>query len=128
MKTHAVEYLVPRTSLEEFTCAIVRATVSDKHVSSETGFFQRLTDAVTEWVKATQAGQRAWEESSQDLNIGDLSGYCKNKALQPILASHGIMRLDIETHVRLEQRAAHTYDTHLVDESKLLADEDFEMS
>jgi hypothetical protein len=124
VKSHYVEYLVPRISNDEFTCAIVKAVVSPKHISSEKGFFKRLMDAVTEWAKSTKRGRLAWEQSSKDFNIGDLSGVFQNGEFRDILKSHGIVRLEIETFVNTAERSTITYDTHLVDESQIEPEED----
>ena len=36
---------------------------------------QRLTRAIDGWVRSTDDGRKAWAESSEDFNVGDLVGY-----------------------------------------------------
>lgn len=46
---------------------------------------------VTEWVETTQAGKKAWEDSTEDLNIGDLVGqYDGHAELDECLGKRGI--------------------------------------
>lgn len=52
--------------------------------------------AVTDWINTTVDGKDEWEESSEDLNVGDLSG-CYSSTLKPFLKKYGILELDIQT-------------------------------
>ena len=59
---------------------------------------QRRTRAVEQWISNTQEGRKAWAESSEDLNIGDLAGYLNGSgkavpSLQRYLEQEGISRL-----------------------------------
>jgi phosphoserine phosphatase len=36
---------------------------------------QRLTQAIQQWIRDTEEGRKAWAESSEDFNVGDLAGY-----------------------------------------------------
>jgi EAL domain-containing protein (putative c-di-GMP-specific phosphodiesterase class I) len=75
-----------------------------------TNAFER---AVTEWVKTTDNGRSAWEQSSEDLNIGDLlCGYYGsptfNKELNPLLSEQGIR--DWKVVCELTEGALESYD------------------
>ena len=59
---------------------------------------QRLTRAIDGWVRSTDEGRKAWAESSEDFNIGDLAGYLDGcgravPSLQHYLELEGIVRI-----------------------------------
>ncbi len=59
---------------------------------------QRLTRALEQWVRNTEEGRKAWLESSEDFNIGDLAGYLNScgkavPSLQKYLEHEGIVRV-----------------------------------
>ena len=59
---------------------------------------QRLTQAIQQWIRDTEEGRKAWAESSEDFNIGDLAGYLEGcgraiPSLQHCLELEGIVRI-----------------------------------
>ena len=59
---------------------------------------QRLTRAIEQWIGNTEEGRKAWAESSEDFNIGDLAGYLNGRgkavpSLQRYLDQEGIARI-----------------------------------
>ena len=59
---------------------------------------QRLSRAVGQWIQNTDEGRRAWTESSEDFNVGDLAEYLgrtgkATPALQRFLEKEGISRV-----------------------------------
>jgi hypothetical protein len=59
---------------------------------------QRLIRAVGQWIRDTEEGRKAWAESSEDFNIGDLAGYLDGcgravPSLQHCLELEGIVRI-----------------------------------
>ena len=59
---------------------------------------QRLSKAIGQWIQNTEDGRRAWADSSEDFNIGDLAGYLSRTgkatpALQHFLEREGIARV-----------------------------------
>ncbi|MEI8042075.1 MAG: hypothetical protein WCL11_11750 [Verrucomicrobiota bacterium] len=59
---------------------------------------QRLTQAIQQWIRDTEEGRKAWAESSEDFNIGDLAGYLEGRgraipSLQHYLELEGIVRI-----------------------------------
>ena len=59
---------------------------------------RRLTRAIEQWIGNTQEGRKAWAESSEDFNVGDLAGYLNRsgKAVaspQHYLDQEGIARI-----------------------------------
>ena len=59
---------------------------------------QRLTRAIDGWVRSTDEGRKAWAESSEDFNVGDLAGYLDQcgkavPSLQHYLDLEGIARI-----------------------------------
>lgn len=117
MTTTAHRFIVQRSSYEEFTFAIVDAVVSD--CNSDVDFFDRLSRAVTRWVRRTDEGRRWYfNETSEDANIGDLAAYGIADELRKELRDEGISGLKIETFCN-DAAANWTYDSHLVDTSSL---------
>jgi hypothetical protein len=123
--TKRIVTAVPRP-WEHGTVAVVEATVETAkleaalqlpHVSNETeALLEMIKRAVTRWVNETDAGRAAWENSSEDFNVGDLSNEIGDKELTARLLEEGVVSLDIETH-----GTAHDwqYDRILVDENEL---------
>jgi len=59
---------------------------------------QRLSRAVGQWIQNTREGRRAWTESSEDFNVGDLAEYLSRSGkatpvLQRLLEKEGISRV-----------------------------------
>lgn len=111
---------------EDGTVAVIKATVETAKLeaalqltraSNETeALLEMVTRAITRWVNETNAGREAWERSSEDFNVGDLSNEIGDEELMSRLREEGVVALDIETH-----STAHKweYDRILVDESQL---------
>lgn len=89
---------------------VVTAVVRPSAISTDAELVAELKSRVTAWVRGTEEGKKAWEESSGDLNIGDLSAY----DLTPILKDcPNIVSLDWE---QVEQAENWNYDTVLADD------------
>ena len=75
-----------------------------------------LRRALREW-QQTPEGREAWECSSHDFNLGDLSNEsCHLDPLCSILARHGIRELEIEVHsCDFTMYLSWTYDVSLMD-------------
>jgi hypothetical protein len=117
MTVTAHRFIVQRSSTDEFTFAIVDAAVAD--CNSDIDFFDRLSRAVTRWVRATDEGRRWYfEETSEDANIGDLAAYGIADELRRELRDEGITGLKIETYCN-DAAANWTYDSLLVQEASL---------
>lgn len=59
---------------------------------------QRLTRAIDHWIQQSDEGGKAWAESSEDFNVGDLAGYLDQcgkavPSLQHYLDLEGIARI-----------------------------------
>jgi hypothetical protein len=69
-----------------------------------------IEDACTKWVNETQFGRDAWEESSEDFNIGDMAiGMCPS--LRSYLFEEGIAEIEFE---QAERNQLNYYDQKLV--------------
>lgn len=115
-----VEFLISRDSREETTLALVTAKVTSEELMSGPKFLGALKKALTAWVNETEDGAAAWDNSSWDFNLGDLSMEQPfSQVLKTRLEAHGIYELDIE--VMSSNRAEYNwvYDTVLVDEADL---------
>jgi hypothetical protein len=74
---------------------------------------QRLTRAIEQWIRGTDDGRKAWVESSEDFNVGDLAGYpdqCGKAvpSLQLYLELEGIAR--IKDQFALSNSGQESYD------------------
>lgn len=59
---------------------------------------QRLSKAIGQWIQKTDEGRKAWTESSEDFNVGDLAEYLSRTGkatpgLQQFLEEAGISRV-----------------------------------
>jgi hypothetical protein len=72
-----------------------------------------LKKACTEWVKTTPEGQEAWEDTSEDFNLGDLCNHTGEPTLVAILQKYGIVGLEIDVYSD-EKPANWEYDDILV--------------
>jgi hypothetical protein len=52
-----------------------------------------LRDAVTDWVRETDEGRTAWEDSEEDFNIGDFDDLGEAESFRPFMRRHGIVRI-----------------------------------
>jgi hypothetical protein len=73
---------------------IEMTTVAEKKEDA----LQRLSRAVGQWMQNTREGRRAWTESSEDFNVGDLAQYLSRSGkathtLQRFLENEGISRV-----------------------------------
>lgn len=108
-----VQFVVPRSSMDEMTVAVVTAEVKSYDLAQEGGFLHALVKGVTAWVKGSKSGKQEWATSSEDLNVGDLSHCTKDPDLIRELKKVGITNLEIETFVQLNHSGNWTYDTVL---------------
>lgn len=118
-----IQFVVPRRSADETTFAIV-SCIATADMCNSAALLDGITKAVTEWIKTEQAGKNAWENSSRDLNIGDLSYLYRTPSLTTLLAKHGVLELEIETHCNDDPVAGWSYDTVLADLDELEEVED----
>lgn len=108
-----VQFVVPRSSMDEMTVAVVTAEVKDYSLVQDSSFLSALTKGVTAWVKGSESGKQEWSSSSEDLNVGDLSHCTKDPDLIRELKKVGITNLEIETFVDHSRNSNWTYDTVL---------------
>lgn len=79
------------------TVGVLSMFVEETHglVVSDATVLERLRRAVTAWTVNSEDGRRAWEASSEDLNIGDLDGHLNSPSLVSELARQGIRGLGL---------------------------------
>jgi hypothetical protein len=90
-----VMFIVRRDSSDEFTYAKVEAEVDRVELAEASAFLSALRAGVSDWTNYHATGRAAWQASSQDLNIGDLSGHTKDARLRAALREEGITNLKI---------------------------------
>lgn len=92
-----VQFIAPRASHEETTIAVISAYFSARDRSEE-NFLKSLISAMDKWFK-TEEGAKAWDNSSHDYNVGDLSNEstAEGTSLGNLLLNEGIQDLEINT-------------------------------
>lgn len=123
MSKRIIAPVIRREGLTISTLAIVVADVSDEFMDGKEScegdaLCGALTSAVTDWVNGTDEGRLLWEQSSADLNVGDLGAALPEPTLEPYLAAYGIESLSIEI-VNGSDVLGWDYDTVLVEKSEL---------
>lgn len=113
---HSKAMTILRSSNEEITFAVL--TCETEREMNDTQALEAFRKGITKWMRETLEGGRAWKESCEDFNIGDLSSYvgeyADNKYLHLYLEAEGIHHVEIEIHsVCQEASRAWTYDTVL---------------
>jgi hypothetical protein len=100
----------------------VVALVSFRSVALMTGgqALVAIREAVTRWVMQTFEGTKAWDQSVEDFNVGDLIGYLSDPYLCVFLRTFGIYDLKIESLELSYERKDWSYDTLLVNDSEEL--------
>lgn len=110
-----VRAVVLRTSQDESTLAIVTVRKTDT-VNHPDQLLNLFRTAVTQWVRETEEGAKAYEDSSEDFNIGDLAQEMPNPQLQYFFNGQGLFDIKIEIIANSDYQDDWTYDTHLVEE------------
>ena len=105
-------FIVLRSSVQEVTYAIVKATISQPELRYELKFKAALVRAITSWVEQTQEGKSLWIHTNKDLNLGDLSAGL-DPTLLPYLAQQGIEALQVDTNCGEDACYFWTYDNVL---------------
>lgn len=113
--------VVIRDSGDEATVAVVEWDGIDS-----SRFKSNLTAALTKWAKTTEEGRDAWDESSQDFNVGDLSNAdYEDNPLKAILAEFGIKNLSVSVYSD-DDSPTWGYDDVLIDGDAIAAADDDE--
>jgi len=114
------KYIVPRDSSEEATFAVVNVTYKEKN--EHLGGFEMMTaikSAVTSWMKETEAGKAALEESSCDFNIGDLANVGDENLNLIASKIDGVEKIEIEVESMDATSDWWNFDTLLFDKDEL---------
>lgn len=78
--------------------------------------WEKMREAVTQWVTDTDEGAEAWNCSSGDLNVGDLGNYSLEDSMLSAILRFRNLIMKIEG---LEADGFHEYDEVLVDREKV---------
>jgi hypothetical protein len=100
------------------TLALVQFTVT--RPLTQKALVNALTKLITKWVKDTQEGKDAWEQSNGDYNIGDYAlteVTFGNSIPHAELTKHGIQNIEIIYNGEVD--GAELYDRVLVDTNSL---------
>jgi hypothetical protein len=104
--------------------ANVTANVINESLLDNSKFLEALIRAITNWMKCTDKGKKAFEYSSEDFNIGDLSSYLEDANLKGLLYEQGISDLTVSIYTCAESNPNWVYDTHLFDANELVEESD----
>ena len=121
-KTTAVVFMRPGSFGSIDTLAVYEFTHSPR-LKTQEDVLEAIRSAVTAWVTTTKEGKEAWEDSSDDMNIGDIGGD-PPLSLRRLLKQEGITGWTCVCQVGDLDTVP--YDTVLVDESQL-DDDDMEI-
>lgn len=110
---YRVQFVIPRTSANEITVAIIDAVVTKEELRDKQTFLNALRHALTSWVQETRIGKRAWEQSSHDFNIGDLSHYQDDHGIKLRCRNKGIIQFVVTPYTNFW--SGWHYDTVLID-------------
>ena len=117
-----VRFVVLREDTRDgVTLAVVTARVPP-HTAAEIGFRDALTSALTAWMRETDDGRAAWEASSHDVNVGDLTAQVEGvtpDSLRLYLEAHGIHDLSVSIIDENVPCRSWTYDTVLADVERI---------
>ena len=113
-----IQALVIRGSRDETTFAFVTVRrTPDVHTARQ--LLQRFAEAVTAWVRNTKEGREAYEQCSQDYNVGDLANDIGQHSLCPYLKAQGLLDVKIDVYSDDDFQDNWTYDTRLVNAESL---------
>jgi hypothetical protein len=115
--SHKTKFIIMRSG--EATWAEVTAMVNDPLLVEEEPFLEALKRAITNWVKTTPEGKKAWLDSSRDFNVGDLSFNSHDPQLVEYLKAEGIEELAVDPYNKMDLAEDWVYDTVLVNEQHL---------
>lgn len=80
------------------TCFASEAREAGESASQGDVLKRLVVKSVSRWFTTTDEGRGAWESTSENFNVGDLSTELGDGALTECLMLHGIASLDIETY------------------------------
>lgn len=83
-------YILPRTEGMKGLTLVAFISLSHPVIKDKKELFSLFEASITEWVKATDSGAIAWEESCEDFNIGDFAQNDNNSELAEILKDNKI--------------------------------------
>lgn len=110
-KLHAYSFIRQENFGIENVCLL---TITDKEEidpRSDHDAIWALKGAITEWVESTPEGQKAYQMSSEDYNIGDFINDFQDPSVERFIAKAGIEALSMES---LTDEQILAYDEHLV--------------
>lgn len=115
-------YAFVRTERHEVDAlAVLRLTALNDSIQSKEDALETLEYCLVEWAKTCVDGWRAFEASTRDFNIGDLSMAWPDQGLRLILERSGLAIDSLET---VEPTGTQYFDRHLIDEDEVPNDGD----
>ena len=112
-----IEFLIVREG--ESTQAIV--TLETPLDLSPDEAMQKICDCVASWINDTKEGLDAWDESGEDFNIGDLSGYDGDQMLINRFILAELFNVKVAAN-EVQVLDSFTYDSVLPRRSKLFVE------
>lgn len=113
--SHTIKTIIKREAADECTFAVVTA-ICDEQIKNPRQLQEVIVQGVTKWMAETKEGREAFQRTSGDFNIGDLSTELTDDWLDRFFQDAGLEDLDIETFCEHAFNAGWHYDTLLFDE------------
>jgi hypothetical protein len=85
--------ILPRVSRDETTFAVI-----DYAGVERANLKQAVQLAVTAWVEHSESGRQAFDNASEDFNVGDLANELGDPALRAELKKQGVTNLAIDVY------------------------------
>ena len=125
-----VQFIVPRSSYEEHTFAVITAELDrravERGLEAGSAFREVLKQVVTQMILDMPDEYRStWEYAGSDLNIGDLASSFDEGELSKRLCMEGVYRFELAVYTDGEMESDWTYDTPLVDAGRVEEEGDF---
>lgn len=111
-KVHAYSFIRQENFDIENVCLLTITDKEDIDPRSDHDAICALKGAITEWVENTSEGQKAYQASAEDYNIGDFMHDFEDPSVEPFIAKAGIEALSMES---LTDEQILAYDEHLVE-------------
>jgi hypothetical protein len=90
--------IILRNSADEITFADFSCKYRGGERPTDTKVREYISDAVNVWRRETEEGDRAWEYSAEDFNIGDLSCHLDDPILLNEMNKRGVFDINIDIY------------------------------
>ncbi len=111
--TERITTVLWRQETETIDPIVIVSAKKTQAVDTVDTLYERVVRAVTNWMKSTEEGRKAWKYASDDFNVGDLVSCLGDDDLVRFLANEGVKDFRIDDAEVSDKWS--DYDTSLVD-------------